>query len=54
MNSGVTILVILIVPMMFQVFMLRWEQKKGHTEIQERLGRIEARLGMYRFCIFCP
>ncbi|MCK9996277.1 MAG: hypothetical protein KAH56_08370 [Candidatus Krumholzibacteria bacterium] len=44
MNNGVTVLVILIVPLMFQVFMLRWEQKKIHREMQERLGRIEEKL----------
>jgi hypothetical protein len=46
MNNGVSILVILMVPLMFQVFMLRWEQKKRHTEIQGRLGRIEEKLEM--------
>ena len=46
MNNGITILVILIVPLMFQVFMLRWEQKKRHREMQERLGRIEGKMGL--------
>ena len=43
---GVTIIVILLVPLMFQVFILRHEQKKRHLEIQERLTRIEEKLGV--------
>jgi preprotein translocase subunit YajC len=42
---GTTIVIILLVPLMFQVFILRQEQKKRHLEIQERLTRIEAKLG---------
>ena len=38
---GTTIVVILLVPLMFQVFMLRQEQKKRHAEILERLDRLE-------------
>ena len=43
---GVTIVVILLVPLMFQVFWLRQEQKQRHLEIQEQLGRIEEKLGL--------
>ena len=42
---GTSIVVILLVPLMFQVFMLRHEQKKRHEEIQGRLDLIERKLG---------
>jgi hypothetical protein len=42
---GTSIIVILLVPLLFQVFILRQEQKKRHLEVQERLARIEAKLG---------
>lgn len=43
---GTTIIIILLVPLMFQVFILRHEQKKRHAEILERLTRLEARRGL--------
>lgn len=43
---GTSIIVILLVPLMFQVFVLRHEQKKRHLEIQDRLARIEEKLGL--------
>jgi preprotein translocase subunit YajC len=41
---GTTIVVILLVPLMFQVFMMRQEQRKRHEEIQGRLDLIEKKL----------
>jgi preprotein translocase subunit YajC len=38
---GTTIIVILLVPLIFQVFLSRQEQKKRHKEIEERLSRLE-------------
>ena len=43
---GTTIIIILLVPLMFQVFILRQEQKKRHLEARERLTRIEEKLGL--------
>jgi len=42
---GVQIIIVLLVPLMFQVFLNRYEQKKRHKEIQDRLTRIEEKLG---------
>lgn len=36
---GTTIIIILLVPLLFQVFILRHEQKKRHAEILEELAR---------------
>lgn len=41
---GITIVIILLVPLMFQVFILRHEQKKRHLEILERLKSVEEKL----------
>lgn len=43
-NVGITILVILMVPVLFQVISLSLKQTGRHQEIQEILRRIEERL----------
>ncbi len=43
-SAGVTIIVVLLVPIAFQVFMLAIKQDKRHQEIQEILKRIEEKL----------
>jgi hypothetical protein len=42
---GTTIVIILLVPLMFQVFMSRQEQRRRHEEIMHRLAELEERLG---------
>ena len=44
MNIGIVIIVILLVPIFFQVIMLSIKQDKRHKEIQEVLKRIEDKL----------
>jgi len=45
MNSlGITIIVIILVPIAFQVFMLAIKQANRHKEIQEILKRIEGKM----------
>jgi len=45
MNSvGITIIVIILVPILFQVIMLSIKQDKRHKEVQEILKRIEDKL----------
>ena len=43
-GAGITIIVIILVPIAFQVFMLSIKQDKRHKEIQEILKRIEDKL----------
>lgn len=43
-SQGITIIVIILVPIAFQVFMLAINQKKRHQEIIEKLNQIEAKL----------
>ena len=40
---GNTIIVILLVPIAFQIFMLQIRQNKRHKELHEILNRIEAK-----------
>ena len=42
---GITIIVIMLVPILFQVVMLSMKQDKRHREIKEILKRIEDKLG---------
>jgi len=42
--SGSTIIVILLVPIAFQVFMLAIKQEKRHNELLDVLKRIEGKL----------
>jgi len=45
MNSaGITIVIIILVPIAFQVFMLAINQSKRHKEIMEKLNKIEEKL----------
>ena len=44
MNLGITIIVILLVPIFFQVVILSFKQDKRHKEIKEILKRIEDKL----------
>ena len=41
---GITIIVIILVPIAFQIFMLSIKQDKKHKEMQEILKRIEDKL----------
>lgn len=41
--SGISIVVILLVPIAFQVFLLAIKQEKRHKEIMEILKRLESR-----------
>ena len=41
---GNTMIVILLVPIAFQIFMLQIRQNKRHKELQENLNRIEEKL----------
>ena len=41
---GTTIVIILLVPLMFQVFMARQEGRRRHEEIMNRLAEIESKL----------
>ena len=43
--TGITIIIIILVPILFQVVRLSAKQEQKHKETRERLGRIEAKLG---------
>jgi len=43
-SMGITIIVILLIPLLFQVFMSRQEQRRRHEEIMNRLADIENKL----------
>ena len=43
-SSGITIIVILLVPIAFQVFLLAIKQNKRHKELLETLKKIEEKL----------
>ena len=42
--AGNTIIVILLVPILFQIFLLSIQQKKRHEEFIEMMNKIEDRL----------
>ena len=42
--TGITIILIILVPIAFQVFMLQVKHDKRHKEIMETLNRIEGKL----------
>ena len=44
-NSGITLIVILLVPIAFQVFLLAVKQDKRHKEVIEALRKIEEKMG---------
>lgn len=44
-DGGVTIIIILLVPIAFQVFLLAVKQEKRHKEVLEILRRIEEKMG---------
>ncbi|MBN1754945.1 hypothetical protein JW877_01900 [bacterium] len=45
--TGITVIVVILVPIAFQVFMLQIKQDKRHNEIKEILKRIEEKLEMH-------
>ena len=42
--SGISFIIILLVPILFQVFMLQFRQEKRYREIRDTLHRIEKSL----------
>jgi preprotein translocase subunit YajC len=42
--TGIAVIIIILVPIAFQVFMLQIRQDKRHKEIKEILNRIEIKL----------
>ena len=42
--TGITIIIIILVPVLFQVILLSIKQEKRYKETQERLARIESKL----------
>lgn len=42
--NGITVIVVILVPIAFQVFMLQIKQDKRHNEIKEILKRIEEKI----------
>ena len=43
--TGITIIIIILIPILFQVVLLSIKQEKRYKETQERLARIEQKLG---------
>ena len=43
--TGITIIIIILVPILFQVVRLSIKQEQRYRETQERLARIEEKLG---------
>ena len=44
MTTGITIIIILLVPIFFQVIMQEFRAKKRHADIMDRLRKIEEEL----------
>ncbi len=42
--TGITVIIIILVPIAFQIFMLQIKQEKRHIEIKEILKKIENKL----------
>ena len=43
---GITVIIIILIPVAIQVFLLQIKQNKRHLEILESLNKIEAKLGI--------
>jgi preprotein translocase subunit YajC len=43
-NVGITIIIIILIPILFQIIILSIKQNRRHKEIQEILKRIEEKL----------
>jgi len=45
MQTGIVLLIVILIPTFFQIMLLARKQRMRHEELLERLARIESKLG---------